>query len=232
LNIGVGILTYNEIEGLKKIFDKIPDKFLPYIFAVDGGSTDGTIEFLKSKGVHIYGQLRKGRGEAFRIAFEKTDFDAIVFFSPDGNEDPNDIEKLAKEIEKGADMAIATRMTKNSRNEEDINLFRPRKWVNQLLTLAANLIWNRSFLIGHSKYITDTINGFRAIGRDAFYEAQADEDGVTIEYQLSIRFMKLKKNIVEIPTIEGPRIGGESYAKAWPTGKQFVKLLFREIYRK
>ena len=36
-------------------------------------------------------QNKKGRGEAFRLAFEKSTGDALIFFSPDGNEDPKDI---------------------------------------------------------------------------------------------------------------------------------------------
>ena len=36
--------------------------------------------------------------------------------------------------------------------------------------------------------------------------------------------------IVEIPTIEGRRIGGESYAKSIPTGIRFIFCLIKEIF--
>jgi glycosyltransferase involved in cell wall biosynthesis len=229
MRIGVAILTLNEIDGVREIVPRLPPEYLPDTFAVDGGSTDGTLEFFAGQGMRVFGQSRRGRGEAFRMAFENTDYDAIVFFSPDGNEDPEDIPRLADAIGGGADMAIATRMARDSYNEEDDSLFRPRKWANQALTLLANLRWNAGFLIRRSSYITDTINGFRAIRRDAFEAASTDAAGYAIEYQLSIRFLKMHKVIREIPTRELARIGGESYARSWDTGKKLLATFFREL---
>ena len=84
-------LTLNEIEGLKGVFHKIPLAAFDEVFAVDGGSTDGTAEFFAEKGIPVHQQEVKGRGEAFRVAFRKSTGDALVFYSPDGNEDPLDL---------------------------------------------------------------------------------------------------------------------------------------------
>lgn len=216
------LLTYNESEALPKIFDRIPRDGFDFL-AVDGGSKDGTVEFLKGKGVRVAGQPRRGRGVAFRVAFQATDADALCFFSPDGNEDPADIPKLFAEAEKGADMAIASRMMQGAFNEEDVHWFRPRKWVNQAFTLIANLFWNKG------SYVTDTINGFRVVTRKAYEAMGPDADGFVIEYQMSIRAMKAKLKIVEIPTYEGQRLGGVSTAESWTTGVVFLKQLAREL---
>jgi hypothetical protein len=112
---------------------------------------------------------------------------------------------------------------KESRNEEDDHLFRPRAWVNQTFTWIANTIWNKKH------YITDTINGYRAIRRNIFTKLNTDEQKFPIEYQISIRSMKLKLNITEIPTIEGNRIGGESKAESFPVGWGHVNVLTREL---
>ncbi len=77
--------------------------------------------------------------------------------------------------------------------------------------------------------MTDTINGFRAIKKDAFEKIKPDGHGYTIEYQMSIRAMKAKLKIAEFPTYEDQRIGGESYAKAIPTGLVFIKMYFKEF---
>jgi hypothetical protein len=50
-----------------------------------------------------------------------------------------------------------------------------------------------------------------------------------IEYQMSIRMMKLNFVIGEMPTHEHPRLGGKSTAESWPTGVIFVKTLLREM---
>lgn len=229
MHIGVAILTLNEIDGLRAVFPRIPEAYRAKAFAVDGGSTDGTLAFFAEHGVPVYGQSRRGRGEAFRMAFSQTDYDALVFFSPDGNEDPSDIPVLARAIREGADMAIATRMARDSYNEEDGQVIRPRKWANQALTLLANGVWNTGALCGRRPYVTDTINGFRAITREAFEAATTDAEGYAIEYQLSIRLLKAHRRIVEIPTRELPRIGGESYATSWATGRRLLAVFLREL---
>ena len=88
------ILTYDEIIGIEYFIKKLPlDKVDEYL-AIDGGSTDGTIDFFEKQKFPYYVQSKKGRGDAFRLAFEKASGDVLIFFSPDGNEDPNDIPKF------------------------------------------------------------------------------------------------------------------------------------------
>lgn len=217
-------LTLNEIEGVKALFDKIPFKDFDEVLALDGGSTDGTVEFFKLKGINVVPQKTKGRGEAFRLAVETATGDVIVFFSPDGNEDPKDTIKLANLIKDGYDMAIASRFMKESRNEEDEDWFPVRSWANQAFTILANL-----FFKGR---VTDSINGFRAVKKDSFKALGVNASGFAIEYQMTIRALKLKQRIIEIPTIEGNRIGGQSTAKSIPTGLKILKLLIKEIRNK
>lgn len=217
-------LTLNEIEGIKTLFDKIPFKDFDEVIALDGGSTDGTIEFFKSKGITVVPQKTKGRGEAFRLAIETATGDVVAFFSPDGNEDPKDTIKLANLIKDGYDMAIASRFMKGSRNEEDEDWFPVRSWANQAFTILANLFFNGK--------VTDSINGFRAVKKDSFKALCVNASGFAIEYQMTIRALKLKQKIIEIPTIEGNRIGGQSTAKSIPTGLKILKLLIKEIRNK
>jgi glycosyltransferase involved in cell wall biosynthesis len=229
MKISLVILTLNEIDGVKAMLPRAPLNEVDEVFVVDGGSTDGTREFFEERGIRVVPQKSAGRGEAFRIAMENITGDAAVFFSPDGNENPADFPKFKKFLEEGYDIVIGSRMMKGAVNEEDIYWWRPRKWANQAFTLLANLIWNTKFLIGKSKYITDTINGYRAITRDAWNKIHLDGPGFTIEYQMSIRALKLGLKIKEFPTIEGQRIGRESGCESLQTGIQFLKLLLREI---
>lgn len=219
------ILTLNEIEGVKALFERIPFYAVDEYFVVDGGSKDGTIDFFESKDVRIIIQDIKGRGEAFRIAVKEAKGDCLVFFSPDGNEDPKDIPKLI-DLLKSCDMAIASRFFKGAQNEEDDSLFPWRAWANRIFTLIANVIWNRK------QYITDTINGYRAIKKDIFKNMNIDAQGFLVEYQMSIRAMKLGLKVLEIPTKEGKRIGGMSTARSLPTGLLFLKFLFFEIIKR
>lgn len=218
------LLTLNEIEGVRALHDRIPYSCADEVFVVDGGSRDGTREFFHEHGIQVVDQTSKGRGEAFRIAVEKATHDHILFFSPDGNEDPADIPRLFDLLDQGADIAIARRFGPGAHNEEDEQTFRARAWTNRAFTLAVNLFWNRG------PFVYDTINGFRAFKRSSFEKLKVDGPGFVIEFQSSIRAMKLGLDIREIPTYEGSRIGGESTAKSLPTGILFVKHFLREIW--
>jgi glycosyltransferase involved in cell wall biosynthesis len=223
MKISLVFLTFNEIAGLKALWEKIPLDQVDEVFAVDGGSKDGTVEFFQEKGITVYGQEVKGRGEAFRVAFRKAKHDALLFFSPDGNEDPADIPKFRPYLEQGHDIVIGTRMVKGAHNEEDELLFKWRKWANNAFTVMANLTWNRG------KYVTDTINGYRAITKAAWAKLALDGPGYTIEYQSSIRAFKLGLKIAEFPTYESGRIDDRVGSPSMDTGLAFLKLYWGEV---
>lgn len=220
------VLTWNEIEATKILFNKIPKNF-DEVFVIDPGSTDGTIEFFKEKNIPVYIQEKKGRGVAFLMAANMAKSDLIVFFGLDGNENPDDIEKLFAELEKGADMAICSRFMKGSRNEEDDEFLPLRKWANQVFTFLVNLFFNRT-----GKYITDSINGFRGFKREKLLQMDLTAEGFAIEFQSTIRALKKGFIIKEIPTIEGKRIGGKSKAKSIPTGLKISGILVKELFKK
>lgn len=224
MKISLVILTRNEIVGLRALWEKIPLSAVDEVLAVDGGSTDGTVEFLKHQGVRVFSQTVRGRGEAFRMAFSSTDSEALIFFSPDGNENPSDIPRFRPLLEAGSAMVIANRMTGGGKNEEDEKLLPLRKWANLAFTWMANVAWNRG------NYIHDTINGFRAVRRDAWEIMKPDGEGYVIEYQSSIRAFKQGLPLVEFPTIEGQRIDAREGSPSIPTGIAFLKLYFKELF--
>lgn len=215
------ILTRNEISGLKALISRIPLDVVDEVLAIDYRSTDGTVEFFQKRGIKIVKQRRPGRGYAFQLAAKRAKGTYLIFFSPDGNEDPADIPNLIKILKQGTDLVIASRFMKGSRNEEDDQLLKFRAWANRCFTFIVKLLWGGN--------ITDTINGYRAIRKDAFHSLHLDADGFAIEFQMSIRALKRGYSVKEIPTKEGNRIGGASTAYAISTGISFLGFLWREV---
>lgn len=223
------LLTLNEKECLEKILPSIPqpseENGFDEIYAIDGGSTDGTLDFLKEKNIPVVGQSKRGRGEAFHEAFRNINADLFIFFSPDGNEDPKDIPKFKKFFNDGADLVIASRMMKASYNEEDDLIFKWRKWANNSFNILANLFFRRK-----GSFVTDSINGFRGLTRETYNKLQLSAQDYTIEYQMTIRAFKKKLQIQEFATHEGERIAGETGAPSIPTGLRFIKRFITEIF--
>lgn len=228
MKIALCILTYNERPCLEIIFPKVPkpgaEAGYDCLCAIDGGSTDGTLDFYRERGVPVILQERRGRGDAFQQAFRRIDADAYIFFSPDGNEDVADLPKFRPLLEAGGDLVIASRMMEGAVNEEDSQLFRWRKWGNNAFNLAAILLFRHQ-----GPFITDSINGYRAITRVAAQRLDLDALDFTIEYQMTIRALKNRMKVVEFATVEGQRVSGETQAPSILTGLRFLRCLFREV---
>lgn len=228
MRITLCLLTYNERPCLEQVFPSIPfpsaQSGFDQVVAIDGGSTDGSLEYYQEHGVSVIGQSRRGRGDAFLLAFERIEADAYIFFSPDGNEDVEDLPKFRPLIEGGADLVIASRMMPGAVNEEDSRWIKPRKWANNALNLLADGLFRKT-----GPFVTDSINGYRAITRFAAKRLMLDAADYTIEYQMTIRALKNGMSIVEFPTREGQRVAGETGAPSLPTGLRFLKRLWVEF---
>ena len=77
MKIALCLLTRNELPCLKIILPQIPlasaNAGYDMIFAIDGGSTDGTVEFFAENKIPVVAQSKRGRGDAFLQAFAKID---------------------------------------------------------------------------------------------------------------------------------------------------------------
>jgi glycosyltransferase involved in cell wall biosynthesis len=226
MRVSLAILTLNEVEGSRVMFDRIPWDAVDEAIVVDGHSKDGTAEFFEDRGVRVVFQERRGLGEAMLTARQAITGDAIIFFHPDGNENPADISRFRPLLEDGYDFIIASRMIPGGYNEEDAKLIRIRKWANLGFAGIANVCWRR-----RGPYITDMMNGFRAITCTAWDRLQLDSRGCTIDYEMVIiRSFKARLNICEFPTREGDRIDGETRFRSISTGMSMLGLLRRELF--
>lgn len=217
MKVSLAILTYNEIGGVKVIVPRIPKKGLYEVFCVDYNSKDGTVEWMKKHGIRVVQQQTKGRAEAVRIAFKEAKGDAVIIFSPDGNEVPEDIPKLIKKMGEGYDLVIASRFTKTSKAAD---AGRMHGFGNNMITFFTNLF--------HGTHVTDAINGFRIVNKKAYQKiggikATRHEGDV----EMTIKFARAGFKIGEIPTDEPPRIGGKAKIRTFTDGKLYMKTILK-----
>ena len=109
----------NEIHGLRIIMPRIDRQWIDQILILDGGSTDGSKEYLLSMGYDVIDQTTSGVKAAFWEAFEQATGDVIIPFSPDGNSIPEDIPKLIEKINLGYDIVVASRYLTPASSQDD-----------------------------------------------------------------------------------------------------------------
>lgn len=224
ITVSLVFITKNEEAGLLQILPQVDLKIFDQIYAVDGHSRDGTCEVFDCYGIQVLKQSIPGLGGATLEARANCKTDAMVFFHPDGNENPKDLPKFIDALNLGYELVIASRMIAGSYNEDDDKVLKFRKWANLGFALIANTAFG-----SRRCRVTDVVQGFRAISCDAFDRLRIDKTDCTIDYQMVIRALKARLKIAEFPTIEGRRIAGATNFASIPTGIAEVKMLLREF---
>jgi glycosyltransferase involved in cell wall biosynthesis len=230
LKVTLIVPTLNEIEGMKEIMPRIKPEWYDRLIIVDGGSTDGTLEYARDHGYLVVSQTRRGMRYAYLEALAHADGDVVVTFSPDGNCVPERLPELIGKMREGYDMAIVSRYAGEARSDDDSAL---TSLANRVFTAAVNVLFRARY--------TDAMVIFRAYKRDLIHALDLDKDSsyfpaesifrtiMSWEMLLSIRCAKRKLKVAEIPGDEPCRIGGRRPLHVmW--GLAYILQLFQEAF--
>jgi glycosyltransferase involved in cell wall biosynthesis len=230
MKVTVLVHTLNEIDGMKAIMPKLKKEWYDQMLIVDGGSTDGTIEYAKEHGYEIVVQKRKGPRFAYNEVMPYISGDVVIPFSPDGNSIPEVIPLLVEKIKEGYDMVTASRYLDGAKSYDDT-----------LITKFGNYMFTKLINIFHGGHYTDAMVMYRAWKKSLFVELDLDKDEsyspekffrtiIGIDPLLSIRAAKRKLKVTEIPGDEPLRIGGEKKLKVFQWGGAYMVQVFRELF--
>jgi glycosyltransferase involved in cell wall biosynthesis len=216
--ISVVIPTRNEAQNLPYILPRIPP-LVSEVLLVDGHSTDDTIEVAKRllPIIRIIEQVGKGKGDAVRIGFAACTGDIIVMLDGDGSTDPQEIPRFVQALLQGNDFAKGSRFIKGAGSTDITPL---RLLGNYALCKLVNLLFWRRF--------SDLCYGYNAFWRYCLDYIDLDSDGFEVETQISLRMHKAHLRIVEVPSIEHPRIYGQSHLRTFRDGWRVFKTIMKE----
>lgn len=216
--ISVVIPTRNEAQNLYYILPRIPG-MVSEVVLVDGHSTDDTIKVAQElrPDIRIIRQIHRGKGDAVRIGFAACTGEMIVMLDGDGSTDPQEIPRFVDALLQGYDFAKGSRFIKGGGSTDITPL---RKLGNYGLCQLVNILFCRQF--------SDLCYGYNAFRRDCLQYVEIDCDGFEVETQLSLRMLKARRAIVEVPSMEHPRLYGQSNLRTFRDGWRVLKTIAKE----
>ncbi len=226
MTVALCLITWNEIDGVRHDIPLIDRTKFEQIYCIDGGSTDGTVEYLEENGIPVYYQTARGLNQACIDGVAHCNCDAFVFFHPKGTIPVEDTYKFRPFFEEGYELVVGSRMMKESVNEEDGHLFKPRKWFVLGLSTLAVLLFKKE-----GNTIWDCLHGFRGMTSGAFKSLNISDFNPSVDIEMVCRAYKHRIRRIEFPTKESARLGGETHFKAFATGKKLLKYIIWEIRR-
>jgi glycosyltransferase involved in cell wall biosynthesis len=217
-------IAWNEKQGCE--FDLPQFDFTDFdeVFAIDGGSSDGTVEVLQKYGIVVHNQTHRSLNAAYWQAVQTATCENIIVFFPKGTLDPSITKQMKLLLLQGHDLVVASRLVEGARNEEDERLFRPRKWGVKALALIAAICWRRQ-----GPLIWDVLHGVKGFKKQAFLEMNPAPTGLSIDLEMTVRAYRLRLRACEFPVVEVSRPWGDSRFKILPTGIKLARYLYREF---
>ncbi len=224
-------LTLNEIDGMRAVMPRIPPGVFHQVLVLDGGSTDGTVEWARANGLQVHVQRRPGIRFAYLEALPLIEGDCIVSFSPDGNCDPAVLPRLVDKMREGYDLVIGSRYRDGMRSEDD-----------DLITGFGNWLFTRTVNLLYGARYSDVMVIYRAFTRRLIYDLGLDQEGsytlpeklfrtvISWEPLMSVRAAKRGKRIGEVAAGEPKRIGGRRKLQVIRWGAAYYFQIWRERF--
>ncbi|NYJ76237.1 glycosyltransferase family 2 protein [Allobranchiibius huperziae] len=231
--ITVVVPAKNEADNLRAVLPTLPP--VHEVILVDGNSTDGTVEVARQvmPDIKIVKQTRKGKGNALACGFKAATGDIIVMFDADGSADAREIPAYVDALINGADFAKGSRFIKGG-GSDDITLLRHVGATG--LHVLVNLTFGQRFsdlCYGYNAFWTELVPALGLPDIDAPVPpgGMIWGDGFEIETVINLRMVGAGVQIREVPSIERPRIHGESNLRTFKDGFRVLRTIVSERQR-
>jgi glycosyltransferase involved in cell wall biosynthesis len=222
--VSIVIPTKNEeknigyvLKDIKKFFEEKKD--IKYeVIIVDAYSKDRTIEIAKKFGAKvIFDEF--GKGSALIKGMKRAKGDIIISMDADCSNRVNELELLISGIKAGYDVCMGSRFLQGG-GTGDMPLI--RKIGNKFFVFLVNLLY-------HANY-SDLCYGYRSFKRSAIKKLKLEEKGFGIETEISIKAIKEKLKVLEVPSFEKPRKFGKGNLKTLRDGFVILKVIIKNLF--
>ncbi len=196
-----GPIIYRNLGTIRNYLESISDDF--ELIAVNDGSTDNTFAELERASqvfpvVVVNNGENEGKGRAVRDGVMASSKDIVMFLDADLGIPIEELEKFVEELDKGFDIAIASRFVPGTKIVSPVS--RHRRFLEKSYRLFRILIVNLS-------QIKDTQCGFKVMKRNAAVKIFPRLKIKKFSFDVELLFLakKYKLKIKELPiSLENP----------------------------
>ena len=192
MKLSVIVPAYNEKQTILEILKRIGDVPIEKeIIVLDGCSTDGTRELLKTikdPGIRvIFEEQRKGKGAAVKRGFQEAAGDYVIVQDADLELDPKEYPRLLEPIlRKEAQVVYGSRLA-----EKTNKIPRHTYFANWFLTTFLNILFG--------SHLTDIETGYKLLPADIAKKLPLKCDGFDLDPEITIQLIRSGIKITEIP---------------------------------
>lgn len=189
--------AYNEKKSISKIIDQINEKIIytKQIIVIDDFSNDGTRDVIKNLSnidEIVFHKRNMGKGAAIKSAIPFIKGNIVAIQDADLEYDPEDLNKLAKEIlNQKTNVAYGSRVLNKKRYGNNNFISNFRIFGNHILTILSNLF--------NSQQLTDAHTCYKVFKREIFLKLNLKENDFAFCPEVNTKISLLNEKILELP---------------------------------